>query len=327
MRVSRIVTVLFVIIMACVAVDPVGAQGEMPDAGVDAAMPVPTYPVGVFITQKLPIYKFTLDPSALKYEVQVFTKDTHMLVESIKGFNCTSYCLLKSTIPLKTFVRGKQKGCYTWRVRPKYASGWSSTWSAEVEFIVLSTGFTSYFDTLDSKWSTVRGTWMVNSLGYYKTLGELDHVSSAIEKHWLAGQGMVYEVRLKRKGEGGSPNILYFLGEPEYPDPYGEWNLGYRFEFDYGGWRLSRYDEVGGAGIANDHFIYPYSGWVKLTIWRWGSEISLWVNEDYIGTFTDSTYNTGYVGIGMVEVDPGDSPLLVDWAKVYYSANPPYAKY
>lgn len=328
MRIARIVTVLFVFMLLCVLVGPVSAQDVTPDTGVDAAMPVPTYPVNAFITQKLPIYKFTEDPSALKYEVQVFTKDTHILVESIRGTGgCTTYCSLKSTIPLKTFVRDKQKGYYTWRVRPKRAGGWTEVWSDEVEFVVLSTGFTSYFSSLDPKWSFLRGTWTVTSKGYLKTLGVMDDISSTIERHLFAGQGMVYEVRFNRKVEGIAPNILYFLGDPDPLKYDGAWNTGYEFGMNYGSWYLNK--RVGGTSshIAADYFLETYYDWVKVTIWRWGSEISIWVNGDYIGTYVDSTYNLGYVGIGMVKINPEKTPLLVDWAKVYYSAYPPYAKY
>ncbi len=324
---SVTVMVISVILVLAFSFTTAGAVVKAPDVGVDAEMPVPTYPVSAFITKKLPIYKFTIDPAALKYEVQVFTKDTHILIESIKGKECTTYCSLKSTIPLKTFVRGKQQGYYTWKVRPKYANGWSPTWSDEVEFVVLATGFTSNFDASDPRWSPVYGAWTVNSSGYYKTLGHVDMMSSTIEKHLLAGQGMVYKVRLKRKVEGASPNVLYFLGEPEYMDPYKEWTNGYRLEFTYGRYSLSMRKNTGNSHLGDGYFNNPYSGWVELTIWRWGSEISFWVNGEYIDTFTDSTFTIGYVGIGMVEVDPDISPLLVDWAKVYYSAYPPYAKY
>lgn len=303
-----------------------------PTIGVDASLPVPTYPIGgAVVSQKIPIYKFTLDPSGIKYEVQVFTKDTHILIESIKGTgSCTTYCQLQSTIALKPVDRSKH-GFYTWKVRSRHlTTGWSN-WSDEVEFAVISRGFTSYFTTVDKKWSEVYGTWSVTTAGYLKTNGIYESMSSTIEKHLFLNAGLVYEVRMKRKNETYTPNVLYFQGEPGYLAPVNRaWLDGYEFNVTAAHWYLKK--RVDGTvynltEIAEGNFVTPSTGWKTMTVWHKGNEISIWVNQAYLGTFTDTTYVMGYVGIGMLEGDPNVSPLLVDYAKVYYSAYAPYPMY
>ncbi len=329
MRYSKsVLTVMVVLMILSLNFTPAGAQSDEPDSQVNAALPVPTYPIGgIAVAQKLPIYKFTVDPSAVKYEVQVFTKDTHILIESIKGKgNCTTFCKLQSTIALKPVDRSGH-GYYTWKVRSKYTVDWSG-WSDEVEFAVISEGFTSEFSTFDKKWSNVYGTWSVTPAGYLKTNGVLESMSSTIEKHLFLNAGMVYEVRMKRKIESHTPNVLYFQGEPDYLNPADEaWLDGYEFNVTAASWYLKK--RVGGVLYnltepAAGNFVTPTTGWKLLTVWHKGNEISIWVDKQYLGTYTDTNYVMGYVGIGMVEGDPDVSPLLVDYARVYYSAYPPH---
>lgn len=323
-----VLTAMAVLLILSLTFTTAGAQSGAPEGMVDAIQPVPTYPKDNFTFSSTPVFKFTEDPSAIKYEITVTNYTTGVPVYTFRGGpNCASgSCSLVPTTELKPAIYSALKGYYRWVVRSKRATGWTSP-SAPANFVVMKQTVNSTFDVLDSKWSSVNCDWTVTTKGYWKTNGELDEMCSSIEKHLFTSLvpsvGLVYEVRLKRKVEIGSPNILYFLGDP-VPLVGDKWNKGYEWVVRYGGWSLDKSVDGYRYTIASDHFDDPYSDWIKLTVWCYGTQIHLWVNEDYLGSYTDSTYRYGYVGLGMVELDDGVSPLLVDSASVWYSPTPPY---
>jgi hypothetical protein len=66
----------------------------------------------------------------------------------------------------------------------------------------------------------------------------------------------------------------------------------------------------------------PY-GWNKLTIWSNPPNFHFWINEVYLGSYSLTTFDEGYVGIGML-MHASYEPLLVDWATLKYSDTAPY---
>lgn len=329
MRYAKLVfSLLVVLMMLAFTFSAAIAQGETPDVQPDASYPVPTFPTDDFLMVKKPIFKFTIDPVALNYQIKVWNYYTEDVLYTIKGKHCEpTYCFLQATTDLKTAVRSLKNGYYAWSVRSKHEDGWKP-WSDPAYFVVLSKGFTSTFTAPDSKWSPLLGTWKVTDAGYLKTNGTFEVMSSNAEKHLFSSLGLVYEIRMRRKNESNTPNGIIFLGDLDPLATDGSWETGYIFKYQNSGqWGLSMY--TGGTlhGIAGAFSSAITPDWNKLTVWRVGDEISVWINETFLGTYPNSAYYFGYVGVGMVESSPSDpSPLLVDWAKVYYSANPPYAK-
>jgi len=78
---------------------------------------------------------------------------------------------------------------------------------------------------------------------------------------------------------------------------------------------------VGGTTDA----IIPY-GWNTLKVWMDPGDlrIYLWINGTYLDVYDDTNgvIDAGFMGFGMFEHDPEKSPLLVDWAKLYYDDYP-----
>jgi len=332
MRYSKpVLTVLVVLMILSLNFSAAGAQGGEPDGQVDASDPVPIFPTGDFTFKKTPIFQFTEDPSAIKYEIKVSNYTTGVLLYTFKGPpNCSpgGKCSLGPTYELSLAIRSKMKGFYSWVVRSKRGDGSWSPPSAPAGFVILKKEVYSTFDTLDSKWSGVSGDWSVTDAGYLKTKGEIGQMSSTIEKHLFSSLGLLYEVNMRRKVENESPNFLWFLGDPEPPGLAHMWDDGYMLVYNNNGdWELGRRQNGSSLTLASGVSSYFTSEWNKLTIWRTGSEIVVWINGYHLVTRADSAFNLGYVGIGMMEVVEGASPLLVDSVRVWYSPTPPYPLY
>lgn len=301
----------------------------LPDASVEeASSPEVIYPRYEAVYTKTPKFRFTEFPGATKYRIDVWNDITDELVYTFKGTgNCSAgECWLKPSTSLKIYDISGVKGQYLWRVRAKVNGEWPPLWS-QATFAVLSTGFTSTFDLNANKWLALCGEWTVVSPGYLKTKGVLDTTASILRKE-LFTDGIVYEVTMKRKVEADTTNRVFFFGYPGETYTGGLWEDGYVFEYTNDGhWSLIRVDDYSKTYLVEEVYtdaIIPYS-WNKLTIWSHYSNIHVWVNEQYLGAYTDSTYSEGWVGIGMFEGDAEKSPLLVDKAKAYYSDIAPYA--
>ncbi len=311
-----------------------------PAGVISADLSTPSYPKGdQFVVGKYPTFRFTKDAAALKYQIEVYDvlADPDVLVYKFKGSggDCPGgICELTPTTALKPMTIFNKVGRYGWIVRTKTVSGWSTIWSEPAFFYVFKNGFNSLFTTLDNKWFPVYGTWTLTSAGYAKTIGELDLVSSAIEKH-PASDYYVYEVKMKRKVEPGSANQVIFQAYPFELTSQKNWNSGYIFRyFNNGLWSLSRVDDGLDTILLLDDsaYIKPYD-WNIITVYTDTPYIDLWINGQWLGCIgpddscaapADITYQAGYVGFGMFESLADKSPLLVDYAKLYYSDDFPY---
>jgi hypothetical protein len=324
--------VLMVLVLTFTTVQADSILSPLPNTGVEngASSPYILYPLFEDVFTKTPLFRFTdfSAEGATKYRIDVWVGDdldadplyTYKGVGDCDGAECT----MQPGIPLKK-ADFFGNGHYTWRIRAKVAGEWPILWS-QAQFTVRSSGFTSYFSSWEKKWLPVQDTWTVNSKGYLKTFGTLNQLSSIMEKHEFTN-GFVYEVKLKRKTSNGD-NYVYFQG---YPDPLGGsgyWDDGYYFTYrNDTSWALIKYVDgastliTGGPTLS---YIKPYD-WNKITIMRSSSEIKIWINKQYIGTYSDATFSSGYVGIGMYKKEDIKDPLLVDWATLEYTDTAPYA--
>jgi hypothetical protein len=323
---------LVVVLILSVPISPVGAQNGPTEPGgiiVDGpSSPYIVYPKNEDIFDTTPLFRFT-DYSAFgatKYRIDVWKgTDTNAApIYTYKGHgNCNgSECTMQPGIALKkTDMNGN--GEYTWRIRAKVGGEWPILWS-QAPFRVLSKGFTSMFDVDYKKWTPLSGYWGINSSGYLKISGTGDHHYSIIEKH-VFSHGYVYEARMKRKIDTDSENRLFFNADP-FPMFMDRWDSGYTFDYyNNGRWRFGK--RLAGVQSyltpeTSSSAIVPY-GWNKITIWATPPEFHFWINETYLGKYTEATFDEGFVGIG-VYMNTSDYPLLVDWATLKYSDTAPY---
>ena len=105
------------------------------------------------------------------------------------------------------------------------------------------------------------------------------------------------------------------------------WDDGYYFAYaNNGEWALGKVIDGSHSAFAGGTTVHiiPY-GWNKITIMRETSLIKIFINEVFIGAYSDDTFSVGAIGFGMGKFVDTRSPLLVDWARVEYTDIDPYA--
>jgi hypothetical protein len=294
-----------------------------------ATSPYPISPNGNSIFTKTPRFYFTRNLSATKYRVWVYDIVAAKTVYVYKGAGVcgTAYCYLEPPTSLKPYKYGATEGgLYIWAVDAKVGLGWVG-YSSFVEFVVFSSGFTSTFDVNAKKWLTLNGTWGLTSKGYYRTYGTSGQTVNILQNEYFL-DGIVYEVKMKRKANNLNWNRIYLAGDP-YPFFDTQWwYAGYMLEFkNDGSWAVIRnssgvYTQL--AYVTGSPTIEPY-GWNTLTVWMDHGTLHFWINGMYLGYYNDTALTGGFVGIGMFKSTTEPDPLLVDYAKVYYSGNAPYS--
>lgn len=299
---------------------------------VNTTAPLPNAPLNNNVYTTTPRFYFTPRANASQYHIVVVdsTASPDKIVYHFYGTgSCTDFiCSMQPAnrlIPVR--YQAIKGGVYYWQVEAMVGGVWKGL-SSEAYFAVLSKGFTSTFNENTSKWSPINGTWTRTTGGFYKAVGSFSTLSSAMQKEFFAND-FVYEVKMKRKVESDSFNRIIFMGTPDPLAADANWDAGYYFGYyNSGHWGLWRRDGTSGTtylyNVEPTTFISPY-GWNTLTVWTDYPYIHMWINGAYLGYVLDDTYIGGYVGVGMFENDADLSPLLVDSAKLYYSAVSPYA--
>lgn len=307
----------------------IGADDYIPegDIGVDFEFK-PLSPTGVSIFSKTPKYYFTRYTGVTEYKLEVRNHFSNAIIFTFpftvsSGATCgTAYCWVKPPNQLSTYKYNSEAGgWYYWRIAAKVGTAW--VWSPDGNFYVISKGFTSTFDIDTKNWKVLNGTWTRVDPGYYKTTGIPGTSVYALNKLYILNNA-VYEIRMKRKGEAGLLNRIYIMGIPG-DLTNGHWALGYMLQYwNTYSWNLYYLNFYAPQSIASGTSPYLEPGdWNTFTFWRSYPYIYLWFNGVFIGEFKDENRDGGLVGIGMEVSEPGSSPLLVDYAKVYYSSSPP----
>jgi len=339
---KRILNILVVLVVLTVWVFPLtGVQAQSgaenaPTTGAEGISPSDSEPQIIFprnesVFTTTPKFRFTPAEGATKYRIDVWegTDTSGTLLYTIKDRGTCNVegtaCWIRPPTALRAGVYNGWDGNYFWRIRAKVNGEWPPSWS-QVGFTVLSPGFNSTFDLNAKKWIQLSGTWAVTGTGYLKTKGIYNTTATILQQN-MFGNDLVYEVMMKRKVEASSTNRLLFMGDPGDSYVDGFWQDGYVVDYtNEGKWSLFVSSDYTKTYLVNEEFttaIQPF-GWNKVTIWRHNSEISVWINKQYLGTYNDATFSTGYVGIGVFELDEAASPLLVDNARVWYSTTAPY---
>ena len=298
---------------------------------VDAAGdPSPIAPREQLVYSRTPKFFFSPKANATQYHLSVVdvVAEPDKVVYNYYGTGgCTNICKLQPGISLKTLrYQATAGGVYLWYVEAMVGGVWQG-FTTSAPFAVLSTGFSSTFDTNIDKWQSLNGTWALNGTGAWKAVGPSTTTITALQKEIFTDH-YVYEVRMKRKTESSTLNRIIFMGTPDPLSPIKSWNEGYYFGYaNNGTWSLWRRDGGLNTTLLYDKVTSPYIvpyGWNTLTVWTDYPNISLWINGVYLGTLYDDTHDGGLVGVGMYEVDAAASPFLMDSARLYYSATGPY---
>jgi hypothetical protein len=337
---KRILSLTMVLVVLAVWVFPLPAAqaqgGEDNTPGGEGISPLGSesqiiFPRNTMVFTATPKFRFTPTEGATKYRIDGWegTDTSGLLLYTFKDKGTCNgegtECWIKPPTALRARVYNGWDGNYFWRVRAKVNGEWPTSWS-QVGFTVLSPGFNSTFDLNAKKWIQLSGTWTVTGTGYLKTKGIYDTTATILQQNMFAND-LVYEVLMRRKVEASSTNRLLFMGDPGDSYVDGFWQDGYVVDYtNEGKWSLFVSSDYTKTYLVNEEFttaIQPF-GWNKVTVWCHNGEIFVWINKQYLGTYADSTYNTGYVGIGVFESDEASSPLLVDNAKTWYSNTAPY---
>ncbi len=164
-------------------------------------------------------------------------------------------------------------------------------------------------------WVPVTGSWTLSN-GAYTVSSKTYEVSSAYFDLELTN--FEFEADLsKTKGGVSYPTdnvALFFSGNPASITSSGNWQNGYKVAFGSGDWNLSRYLNGAFASIKNwtpCQDCGPSLGdWNTIKVVRSGSQISIYLNGEFKGSFQDSNFTTGKVGISMYDATKAGTALF-----------------
>lgn len=186
---------------------------------------------------------------------------------------------------------------------------------------IIADDFNSSFNSSSSGWSAVYGAWALNSSAYYRSTGMTDAFATA--KHTGKYGDLTYEARMKRSGEPQWANGLLIRGNPASLFSYKMWKPAYWFAYtNNGSFSIWEYTS-GGTEVALKGWTASAAivknGWNTLKVVAVGSSLKFYINGTLVASVTDTTLQTGQVGLGMYR-DATSGTLLVDWAKLSTTA-------
>ena len=282
----------------------------------------PLYPNAAIVYTSTPKFFFSKVAGATKYMLAVYdVKAETWVYDDYEGTgNCgDGYCWLQPATKLKTFTYlNNSGGVYNWQVAAYTGTEWVI--SGLTYFYVYSSGFNSTFSSNAKKWIPLAGQWTLTDTGYYKTLGSVLSGSTALQSEYFDGD-FVYEIRLKRKNTTDAVRI-YWNGNPEPLISYNRWQRGYLISYSNSD-SIDVYKITSGIGSLLKSITTPYLNpynWNTFTIWRHDTNTVIYINGLYVGYITDNDYTGGWVGVQMTQTTTNKTPLLVDYARVYYSS-------
>lgn len=306
--------------------DYIPPEGLSVDATITALSPV-----GIIVYTRVPKFYFTKVAGAVKYKLSVYDWfNSGWVYQDYQGaVTCgDAYCWMQPSIKLRNYgYPSTTSGYYRWEVAAYTGTSWIVSANANF-FNVLSSGFNSTFNGNAKKWIPLGGIWTVTDAGYYKTSGLENNGSTALHSEYFQGD-YVYEIRLKRKVTN-DPVRIYWSGSPEPLVLGTRWQNGYYLWFDNTGfleWYETNDGSVSLIGSTTTPYFNDY-GWNTFTIWHEGTTSRMYINGILFGSFSDTTYAGGWVGVQMTQNTTNNTPLLVDYAKVYLTSvgplNMPY---
>lgn len=177
--------------------------------------------------------------------------------------------------------------------------------------------FYSSFDGSSTGWSAVKGVWNIYLSNYYRSNGVFNAVASA--KHSWTYNNFLYQVRMKRSGNGYSPQNIIIRGNPNSLDPNYDWKPSYIFQYrndgDFSVWEITST----GTSIAlknwTDSSKIVKNGWNTLAVRAYGSSLKYYINGGLVWSGSDTTLTSGAVGFSFFR-DELPGTLLVNWAKL-----------
>jgi hypothetical protein len=177
-------------------------------------------------------------------------------------------------------------------------------------------GFDSQFNNSAAGWEVHSGAWTVGS-DYYSTPGLMNLSSSVSYAQEFAD--LDYQVRMRRSGCTGCANRVIIRGTPEPLVSGNHWYSFYSFQYTADGhysiWKIVE----GGSSTALQGSVFSPAiitgnAWNTLRVVANGSSLSFYVNGTLLWSGTDTSLESGRVGIGMAQDASAGNLLEVDWA-------------
>lgn len=294
-----IVLVLVVIISSTISV-----QAE---TGI-IQVPTPISPSGI-TTKITPTYKWSKVDEASEYKYQLYKGTTLVYEKPLSSSACSeSECQVTPTTKLSS-------DNYKWRVSAFCENVWQP-FSAYKTFSILATvGFRSEFETSAESWSSVKGTWKINPVGYYQTSGIVGTTASSMQKNLY--KNLTFEVNMKRIGN--DVNSIIIRGTPFPVYGQNQWKSGYYFQYSNNQrFRVEKHVNGVTKVLKGNTF---YTGikpndYNKFKVSASDSTLKFYINDVKVWEGMDSSLTFGKVGIAMYKDTAGTTPLSVDWAKL-----------
>lgn len=179
-------------------------------------------------------------------------------------------------------------------------------------------GFDSQFNGSADGWLARLGTWTVSS-AYLETAGAANQLASAYYNNGTFGN-YTYEAKVWRNGCDSCATNLIVRGNPATLTADGFWSDSYVFQItrtqQYSIWKASGGSFTPLQSWTASSAIVAGSAWNTLKVVADGSTMSFYINGTLVRTVTDSTFTTGYVGIGMFNDSSTGNYLWADYARL-----------
>jgi hypothetical protein len=277
-------------------------------------------PNEVVYVQKPP-YKWTPTSGSTGYVLKVTNIISGLVV--INASVSTSVC--SSTTCSYTPAVSLVGGNYKFEVAAKNSYG-QSGFSTPMTFLA---GFNSSFNSSSTGWKPqVGGTWYTGSANYY-TYGSSNKWSTA--RYNGTYTDFNYSAQIKRK-EGGvyfdgtnywaSANAIFVRQGTSFSST-NEWYPGYMFAYydwgtlgytpSFGIWKNEADGTSTNIVFANTDAVVS-NGWNVLRVTATGSTLNFYINDVLMYSLTDSSFNSGSVGLGMYKNSSGSTTIFVNTA-------------
>jgi hypothetical protein len=283
---------------------------------VGSCIPV-TYRPNLDTYSTKPTYSWSRISGATSYTLSVVDKGTgaNILRTTVSSTYCSSTTDLCSYTPGRTLLINTN---YRWKVAA--VNGSNSYAFSPWRIFTTKQGIDSSFNNTMTGWTAQPGSSWTD---FYNSFVQTDGAANAYSSINNDGSfsSFTYEVRMKRVDFSGTgaPSGLIVRGTPTF-DSLNEWDSGYKFLYSQDG-TFSVWKRISGvASILQAWTPSPAiisNGWNTLKVTMDTDKMRFYINSTLVWSGTDSSLDTGMVGVQMYQTGTGmGNTLKVDWAKL-----------
>jgi len=164
--------------------------------------------------------------------------------------------------------------------------------------------FTNDFsDNQAGHWVSVNGNWIATNQQFEVTSGSEKTSSVYYDAPY---SDFVFEARMVKTAGSSTDNLgFFFNGDPSQTDASGNWLNGYKVFFGIGEWQLSKF--VAGSRSTLQGWTPGFTlnnglgRWNKLRVSYAVDTIQVYINDILQGTFTDTTFRSGKLGLTLFD--------------------------